>query len=258
MDSTSTLSSVDASPSQQQTSWAAPRAQINGPSEYPPLDPDKNPAAISLRAFTLGLVLGTSLTLTVLLQQTSVPLWRAPFFFVALSIFHLLEFYITARYNPSAATTSAFLLTSNGYAYNVAHTLALIECISGNYLAPRYFPAWTPLHSFYAWLSPEGKARGICLALGLASLALGQGIRTLAMVHAATNFNHLVQFRKKEGHVLVTDGIYRWMRHPAYSGFFWWGLGTQVVMGNKLCFIGYAVVLWRFFKDRIDSKYPLP
>ena len=92
------------------------------------------------------------------------------------------------------------------------------------------------------------------LVLGAAMLVVGQGTRTTAMMHAGSNFNHLIQKKKKEGHVLVTGGIYRYLRHPSYFGFFWWGLGTQVVLGNAVCLVGYAVVLWRFFRKRIKSE----
>lgn len=85
-------------------------------------------------------------------------------------------------------------------------------------------------------------------------LVMGQAVRTTAMAHAGKNFNHLVQSKRKAGHELVTDGIYSWLRHPSYFGFFWWGLGTQVVLGNGICLLGYALVLWRFFSRRIESK----
>ena len=77
------------------------------------------------------------------------------------------------------------------------------------------------------------------------------------MLHAGTNFNHLVQSKKKAGHVLVTGGVYRYLRHPSYFGFFWWGLGTQVILGNVVCLAGYAVVLWRFFRRRIEKEETL-
>ena len=77
------------------------------------------------------------------------------------------------------------------------------------------------------------------------------------MIHAGSNFNHLIQSKKKQGHVLVTGGIYKHLRHPSYFGFFWWGLGTQVVLGNTVCLVGYAVVLWRFFRRRIESMLTL-
>ena len=74
------------------------------------------------------------------------------------------------------------------------------------------------------------------------------------MAQAGTNFNHQVQSRRNEGHELVTTGLYAWLRHPSYFGFFWWGLGTQVVLGNIVSFLGYLGVLWYFFSTRIRRK----
>ncbi|KAL8873461.1 MAG: hypothetical protein Q9174_001073 [Haloplaca sp. 1 TL-2023] len=221
------------------------------------IDSKRSPSAISLRAFVLGFTLGVSLFLA--FQAIGAhydPLWRAWIFLAALAVFHFLEFYITARHNPPAATVSAFLLSQNGYAYNVAHTLAFVECVLRTYIAPHYFPNQLYLQPIDALMPSKGPIRSIWLTLGFAMLALGQGTRSFGMAHAGTNFNHLVQSRKKAGHVLVTDGIYAWLRHPSYFGFFWWGLGTQLIMGNVGCLAGYAVVLWRFFKLRIESMYP--
>ena len=89
---------------------------------------------------------------------------------------------------------------------------------------------------------------------GFLLLVLGQTVRTTAMAHAGQNFNHIVQSRRKEGHVLVTEGVYAYLRHPSYFGFFWWGIGTQMVLGNAACLVGYAVVLWRFFRRRIERE----
>jgi protein-S-isoprenylcysteine O-methyltransferase len=79
-------------------------------------------------------------------------------------------------------------------------------------------------------------------------------VRSVAMIHAGRSFNHLVQNRRREDHVLVTSGVYGVLRHPSYFGFFWWALGTQMVMGNVFSFVGYAVVLWRFFSSRIRHE----
>lgn len=234
--------------------------------DYAPINTDGSPpitafdyrrshSAVAIRAFLLGLAFGGSLTFTLFLtQRPPNPLWRASCFLASLSAFHFLEFYITALYNAPAATTSAFLLSGNGYAYNVAHTLAFVECIFRNYVAPLCSLKHGSLRPLDALLPAQERAMTVWLTVGFVMLLVGQATRSLAMMHAGTNFNHLVQFRKKEGHVLVTNGIYHWLRHPSYFGFFWWGLGTQVIMGNMICLLGYVFVLWRFFKHRIESK----
>jgi protein-S-isoprenylcysteine O-methyltransferase len=91
-------------------------------------------------------------------------------------------------------------------------------------------------------------------ALGLALVVLGQAVRTAAMIQAGPSFNHHVQSHRESGHVLVTTGVYASLRHPSYFGFFWWALGTQLVMGNVISFVGYAAVLWRFFSRRIQRE----
>ncbi|KAH6625043.1 Isoprenylcysteine carboxyl methyltransferase family-domain-containing protein [Chaetomium sp. MPI-SDFR-AT-0129] len=214
---------------------------------YLPSQP-KSLRGIALRAFALGITLSLSLLTTLLLLTlTNSPLWRLPFFLTALSLFHFLEFYTTATYNTRAAAVSSFLLTSNWPAYAIAHTTALLECLATNLLWPN--TSWIPFagHTGTRFL----------VTVGLTLVIAGQGVRSAAMVHAAQSFNHTVQYRRQRDHVLVTSGIYSVLRHPSYFGFFWWALGTQLVMGNVLSFAGYAVVLWRFFSGRVryEERY---
>src|SRR5436190_18348667 len=116
---------------------------ISGSKDVPQtIDPSNLPggkrslSGVSLRAFLLGLVLGVSTSLTLFLCWSSNNLWRASFFLASLSLFHFLEFYVTACYNPRKASISAFLLTQNGAAYNIAHGSAMAECILARILLP--------------------------------------------------------------------------------------------------------------------------
>jgi len=214
--------------------------------QYLPSQP-KSLSGIATRAFILGLTLTLSLNLTIYLLLDSSPyspLWRAPFFITTLSAFHFLEFWTTARYNTRSAQISSFLLSQNGSAYTIAHTAAFLECLLTNLLFPTR-----------SWLPP--RVNTLLLSFGLVLILLGQAIRSIAMISAGTNFNHIVQHTKASSHQLVTSGIYGWLRHPSYFGYFWWGLGTQIVMGNLVCFVGYAVVLWRFFERRIGGEEEL-
>ncbi|KAH7061088.1 prenyl cysteine carboxyl methyltransferas-like protein Ste14 [Macrophomina phaseolina] len=194
-------------------------------------------SGIGFRSFALGQALGLSLAAALYLNAVSHnPVWRAPFFVTVLALFHFLEFWTTARYNTPSAKTASFLF-SNGKEYQMAHSAAMLE-----HLVTRYF--------FADWHSKVTTA-GLTTVLGIALIALGQTVRSVAMAQAGTNFNHMVQSKKNSGHELVTDGIYAWLRHPSYFGFFWWGLGTQLMLGNAVCFAIYAAVLWRFFSHRI-------
>ncbi|KAL2005389.1 hypothetical protein VTN00DRAFT_2600 [Thermoascus crustaceus] len=231
-----------------------PARPVNGSTarEPPTVDPSNYPggkkslSGISIRAFLLGVTLATCLCITVFtLTAFPTSLWRVPFFIASLCVFHFLEYYVTARYNTLHANISAFLLSSNGWQYNFAHGSAIAECI----LFRLFFP-----DSYFKWTAAAFGGVKVQVALGLVLMAVGQTVRTLAMAHAGSNFNHTVQVERKEGHMLVKTGVYSVLRHPSYFGFFWWGLGTQLVLGNVICFLGYTFVLWMFFSRRIQRE----
>ena len=85
-------------------------------------------------------------------------------------------------------------------------------------------------------------------------MLIGQTARSLAMVHASSNFSHAVAWRKRPDHQLVTTGVYAFSRHPSYFGFYTWAVGTQVLLGNPLAVVFFAVTLWRFFYHRIQGE----
>ena len=199
----------------------------------------KSLSGIAIRSFLLGISLALASTLTIFLLQVTnyTPLWRVPFFIAVLSLFHFLEFWTTSAYNTREARISSFLLSSNGFAYQAAHTFAIVELL----LEHSFFPtrSWVPSFSLYT---------------GLFLILSGQTIRSIAMRAAGTNFNHIVQSTKHSTHMLVTTGIYGYLRHPAYFGFFWWAIGTQLMMGNCVGLLLYLAALYKFFSRRIARE----
>ena len=87
---------------------------------------------------------------------------------------------------------AAFLL-QNGAEYVAAHTLGLLEFALESYVAPAW-KTYTSLH-----------------VLGLLLTVYGQVLRSLAMVHASTNFTHALAHTKSHDHVLVTTGVYAYV-----------------------------------------------
>lgn len=209
------------------------------PPEYLP-NGRRSLAGIGLRAFFLGNAAIVGFFFAAQLAYHGSHLWRPFLFLGTLSIFHFLEFYTTAAYNTPDAKVSSFLLT-NGAHYRIAHSVAFLETITTSY----FLSGWqSKVHS-----------RVLVLA-GMIMVLMGQVVRSTAMAQAGTNFNHQVQSKKNDGHELVTRGLYAHFRHPSYFGFFWWGIGTQVMIGNSVCTLGYAGVLWYFFMKRINRTSP--
>lgn len=210
-----------------------------------PLDPSLLPngsrdlSFIGLQAFFLGNTFASGFFLTIYFISISSAWWRLPAFIASLSIFHFLEYYTTARYNAPSARASSFLLYNNGIHYAAAHASASIEIIVSN-----FFPAYQAALGFYS----------LPLAAGLILVIVGQTVRSIAMKQAGTNFNHIVATEHKETHVLVTRGLYGYLRHPSYFGFFWWAIGTQLLVGNKVCLVGYTLALWHFFHSRTKGR----
>ncbi|KAJ7129556.1 protein-s-isoprenylcysteine O-methyltransferase [Mycena epipterygia] len=195
------------------------------------------PLSASLIAFLLGGVFALG-TLTFAVGGFGGVWWatyQLGFFAAAWSGFHWGEFAVTAGWNFEKCSVDSFLL-ENGSTYHIAHAIALAE-----YLLTLYFK---PTVKSYPYVS----------LIGIVMVVLGQSLRSAAMIHASTNFSHTVAFRKRDSHQLVTDGVYTWFRHPSYAGFFYWALGTQVVLQNPVSFVLYAGVMWRFFYYRTRAE----
>lgn len=161
--------------------------------------------------------------------------WQWCAYATAVSTFHLSEYFTTALFNPTAANSDSFLVNhSTGYT-----TAALTS--------------WTEFGLRFLFL-PQWNLPRYLVFLGLLVVVLAQTIRSAAMMTAAESFNHLIQTHKKENHVLITHGIYSILRHPSYVGFYYWSIGTQLLLGNTIHALMFAIVSWSFFKRRIPFE----
>eukprot|EP00455_Lapot_gusevi_P037088 TRINITY_DN4135_c0_g1_i4.p1 TRINITY_DN4135_c0_g1~~TRINITY_DN4135_c0_g1_i4.p1 ORF type:complete len:261 (+),score=37.84 TRINITY_DN4135_c0_g1_i4:55-783(+) len=157
------------------------------------------------------------------------------FYIVFLSVFHYLEFFMTALFHPETLTYHSYLLNhSRDYHYA---------------LAAGFIEYWLEY-----FLVPSIKNRVFLMSLGVLMCVVGQFFRTGAMYAAGSNFTHMVATEKKETHRLVTNSFYSFVRHPSYFGWFWWSIGTQVLLCNPLCTLAYAYVSWKFFNARIREE----
>ncbi|KAF9159702.1 hypothetical protein DFQ26_006266 [Actinomortierella ambigua] len=212
-----------------------PRTEAQPITDIRLLNGENTPQNVAVYGFGLGALFGAGMILATMVD-TSVP--QLCFFLAALGVFHSLEYISTALFNPSKLTLDSFLLN-----HSPEYTLATVSGIT-EFVVERYF-------------FPQYKRWGYINLLGLVLVVVGQVARTWAMFSAKSNFSHHIEHYKGQHHILVTHGIYSVLRHPSYFGFYYWAVGSQLMMMNPICLVGFAVALYMFFSDRIQYEETL-
>lgn len=181
-----------------------------------------------------GVYVRTMILSTVLILDDVLPCQMA-WYLQIIVLFHLGEFLSTAVFSPSTLRTSSFLL-NHSTAYHVAMVASVIEYNIENYFFEDYFTNYKIMYI------------GISLSL------FGDFLRKFSMFWCGPGFTHLIQYSKRKDHVLVTDGPYRFVRHPGYAGWAIWAISTQVILCNPVCVILYTLATFKFFEDRIPHE----
>lgn len=79
-------------------------------------------------------------------------------------------------------------------------------------------------------------------------------VRAKAMMDCGSNFSLQVEDDYRHDHQLVKTGLYKYMRHPAYCGWFWFVVLREVLIGNVVCLVAFTAVTWKFFQSRIRDE----
>jgi protein-S-isoprenylcysteine O-methyltransferase Ste14 len=91
-------------------------------------------------------------------------------------------------------------------------------------------------------------------ATGLAMTAVGIGIAIWARLSLGSNWSGMVALKKD--HQLVSSGLYRWVRHPIYSGILLAMFGTAMIAGHLRGWLGMALAFGAFyFKARREERF---
>jgi len=80
------------------------------------------------------------------------------------------------------------------------------------------------------WDFAERAASPASLVAGLVAYALGLWLLVRTHVDLGRNWSNTLQI--KEGHTLITEGVYRRVRHPMYSALLLHALGQALVIPN--------------------------
>jgi len=208
-------------------------------------DDHRKPGRVAAITCILSFILGLHFASLFFFFPYNSPYWlQWPSYIVFLCTFHLLEFFVTACANPmhDPPVGANTFMVNHSEAYTTAFLAACIE----------YWGRFA-LSSLCGW-DEQILPWKTCWIVGCIFIMAGQLTRSTAMWQAGRSFCHVVQIQKVLGHKLVTTGIYRHLRHPAYTGWFYWSVGTQILLCNPFCTILYAVVAQRFFAERVPFE----
>jgi protein-S-isoprenylcysteine O-methyltransferase Ste14 len=105
----------------------------------------------------------------------------------------------------------------------------------------------------WGWLNNRVlPAIGAIWMAGLALTALG--ISIWARLTLGRNWSSAVTL--KQDHELIRKGLYRWIRHPIYTGILLGMIGTAMIRGHLRGWIGMASVAATFyFKARREERF---
>ena len=137
---------------------------------------------------------------------------------VLLVTFHVSEYVLAGAYRPDTASTTA---SSSSIPERTSSWFSSAGSSTGSSgLAAQPWPGW--------------KEWGAVPSVGLVVCSAGLLARAVGIATASSNFSHQIEEQKRDGHRLVTHGIYSFLRHPAYFGFFWWSAGSQILLVNPI------------------------
>jgi len=193
----------------------------------------RNGAALAaVLAWFLGCVHGFG----ALLAYYSDDYFAYGYYLVLVTSFHFLEYLLTAMFQPDNSLTADSFLINHSRPYVLAFLASAFEY----WMELTFFPAMKQM-SFMVWL-------------GILVTFVGQAVRSLGMFTLRHNFTHMVADSKKETHMMVTNGILKYIRHPAYFGFFYWAVGLQIILFNPVCGVALTYVTLEFFRERIPDE----
>jgi protein-S-isoprenylcysteine O-methyltransferase Ste14 len=89
--------------------------------------------------------------------------------------------------------------------------------------------------------------------IGVSMIIIGMLIRMMAIMTLKANFSGMLRIR--EGHTLTKNGIYRWIRHPAYLGAIILFLGIPVIASSIIGFlVMFLLVPYLVHRIKLEEK----
>ena len=145
---------------------------------------------------------------------------------------------------PYARRSRRMPVTRSAYdSYEIA---LLLISLSGLGLIPFIYVATGVPHLADYSFRPTQAWLGLLVAV--AALVL------FHLTHRALGRNWSVSLEMRDGHALVTEGVYRYVRHPMYSAFWLWAVAQALLLPNWIAGFAGIVGFGTLFFGRVRRE----
>jgi len=131
-------------------------------------------------------------------------------------------------------------------AYTLREIMLLLVSLTGLGIVPLIyvatdFPRFAayPFRPIQAWL-------GVVLA--------GAALGLFHLTHRALGRNWSISLEVREGHQLVTEGVYRHVRHPMYAAFWLWAAAQALLLPNWVAGLAGIVGFGTLYCFRVSNE----
>ena len=116
-----------------------------------------------------------------------------------------------------------------------------------------YAFVWAFMRQKFTHIAPLGQLLDIAVAVLTVALVVGSVWLVMSAVGVLGQQWSLTA-RVLEGHKLITDGPYSWVRHPIYTGMFGMLLATGLAASRPVALLAGVVVFWVGTIIRVRSE----
>ena len=117
-----------------------------------------------------------------------------------------------------------------------------------------FIPAVYVLTPWLSWADYRLSPRGTSRAGGVGAAILAVAVWVFWRSHTDLGRNWSPSLQIREGHTLVTEGVYRSIRHPMYASLWLWGIAQTLLLQNWVAAWASIVLILPMYILRVPRE----
>ncbi|MDO8610700.1 MAG: isoprenylcysteine carboxylmethyltransferase family protein [bacterium] len=90
--------------------------------------------------------------------------------------------------------------------------------------------------------------------IGFSMIIVGCSMMYVARQELSSNWTHMYDYQIKQNHTLITTGIYKFVRHPIYSGLLISFIGCELLVQSWLIILAWFAFIFIYVSSKREEK----